>query len=47
MKKNNINTVLDGSLEEGLKNAKTSLANLTTEEIERAMSDEFAYLDED
>lgn len=47
MNKNNINTVLDGSLEEGLKNAEASLAKLMSEEIERAMSDEFAYLDED
>lgn len=37
---------LDGSTEEQTKAVEDSLNQMTKEEHERAMSDEFAYLDE-
>lgn len=40
-------TVLDGSTEEQKKSAETFLNTLTKEEHEKAMSNEFDYLDED
>lgn len=46
MKENKFN-ILDGSLEEQDKIVKEFLSQLTPEEIERSMSDEFAYLDDD
>ena len=38
---------LDGSREEQIQAIKESLENMTKEEHERAMSDEFSYLDEE
>ena len=43
MKENNF--FLDGSLKEQMKAVEDSLNQMTKEEHERAMSDEFAYLD--
>lgn len=45
--KNKKFTVLDGSLEEEFESARAFLSQLTPEEEEMAMSDEFAYLDEE
>lgn len=39
-------TILDGDAETQRKLSKRFLSTLTQEEHERAMSDEFAYLDE-
>ena len=44
---NNKMTFLDGSSEKQDKAVETFLGNMTPEEHERAMSDEFSYLDED
>lgn len=40
-------TFLDGSPEEQKKAVEKFLGSMSNEEHERAMSDEFAYLDED
>lgn len=47
MKENKIITFLDGSAEEQKKAVDEFLSSVTPTEHERAMSDEFAYLDED
>jgi hypothetical protein len=47
VKKNNELNFLDGSLEEQKEAVEKFLSTLTDEEHERAMSDEFAYLDEE
>lgn len=47
MKENNTTTFLDGSAEEQKKAVDEFLNSMTPAEHEKAMSDEFAYLDED
>lgn len=44
---NNKMTFLDGSQYEQTKAVEDFLSSMTNDEHERAMSDEFAYLDED
>ncbi len=44
---NDKKTFLDGSQSEQTKAVDNFLSSMTAEEHERAMSDEFAYLDED
>lgn len=44
---NNKMTFLDGSSEEQNEAVEKFLSSMTPEEHERAMSDEFSYLDED
>ena len=47
LNKNEKSTILDGSLQDEFKAVEKFLSKLTPEEIERSMSDEFAYLDDD